>query len=259
MRLYILYKISYGLEWRGVAPLSRGRQKPIHGPDYMRVYNMYVHNGVFYFILFLFFPFSAVTPAGFRFSPMLAVIAVGCVASVVSVVCIVAVAVAVHRKRGRRRRRDRSNDESKTAIDGSGGTGTGTGGSGGSSGGGVDGGDGGGAADVSGTGGGMTGCNGGGGGMDRHHHRTEAIDDGLEKNPDIIPHDNGKCPTTISYCVSRNYFSSSPHPYNHVILYNTNSAVPTMLSVQRIPHNVHTLPRAQSTPAFDNTIKWYTI
>lgn len=132
---------------------------------------------------------------------MLAVIAVGCVASVVSIACIVAVAVVVQRKRSRsRRRRERSNDDSKTAIDGSCGTGTG---------GGVDGD--GGAADVGGTGGEVDGRNGvvvggggGGGGADRHHHRTEAVDDGLEKNPDIIPHDNGK--SALDNC---SVFSSS--------------------------------------------------
>uniref|UniRef100_A0A2S2R0Z4 Protein turtle A n=1 Tax=Sipha flava TaxID=143950 RepID=A0A2S2R0Z4_9HEMI len=124
---------------------------------------------------------TAVTPAGFRFSPMLAVIAVGCIASVVSVACIVAVAIAVQRKRSRRRRsrrRERSSDESKTAIDGETGTGDGTEGDGG-------------ATDGDGTGAETDGRNGvGGGGADRHHQRTEAVDDGLEKNPDIIPHDN---------------------------------------------------------------------
>ncbi|KAF0761388.1 nephrin-like [Aphis craccivora] len=123
---------------------------------------------------------TAVTPTGFRFSPMLAVIAIGCVASVVSVACIVAVAVAVQRKRTRRRRRERSNDESKTAIDGVGGTGTGTA-AGAGDGGGVDGG---------GTGGGIDGGTGGGNSGDRHHQRADTVDDGLEKNPDIIPHDN---------------------------------------------------------------------
>ncbi|XP_060860312.1 nephrin-like [Metopolophium dirhodum] len=129
---------------------------------------------------------TAVTPSGFRFSPMLAVIAIGCVASVMSIACIVAVAVAVQRKRARRRRRERSNDESKTAIDGVGGTGTGTGtGAGIGDGGGVDGGGVGG-----GIGGGTDGGTGGGDGGDRHHQRADAVDDGLEKNPDIIPHDN---------------------------------------------------------------------
>lgn len=131
----------------------------------------------------------AVTPTGFRFSPMLAVIAVGCIASVVSVACIVAVAVAVQRKRTRRRRRERSNDESKTAIDGVGGTGTGTA-AGAGDGGGVDGGD---------TGGGIDGSTGGGDGGDRHHQRADTVDDGLEKNPDIIPHDNGEYLETIIF------------------------------------------------------------
>lgn len=129
---------------------------------------------------------TAMTPAGFSFSPMLAVIVVGCVASVVSIACIIAVAVAVSRKRSRRRRRQRASDESKTAIDGGGG---------GVGGGGPDGGDGGGDDGIgNGCGGanGVTGGGGGGGGGDRHHHRAEPIDDGLEKNPDIIPHDNGK-------------------------------------------------------------------
>ncbi|VVC33858.1 Fibronectin type III,Immunoglobulin subtype,Immunoglobulin-like domain,Immunoglobulin-like [Cinara cedri] len=134
---------------------------------------------------------TAITPSGFRFSPMVGVIVVGCVASVVSIACIVVVAVIVQRKRSRRRRRrELPNGESKTAIDG--GTGTGTRGDGG------DGtADGGGSVDV---GAAVGGGGGGGGGSgvdtvgvcdgDRHHHRVDAVDDGLERNPDIIPHDN---------------------------------------------------------------------
>lgn len=88
----------------------------------------------------------------------------------------------MQRKRSRRRRRERVGDESKTAIDSPivGGTRTGNG-----TGNGGDGGGGGGNDVVN-----VNGIAGDGSGD--HHHRTDAIDDGLEKNPDIIPHDNGK-------------------------------------------------------------------
>lgn len=89
----------------------------------------------------------------------------------------------MQRKRSRRRRRERSGDESKTAIDspivGGTRTGNGTGNGGDGGGGGND------VVNVN----GITGD-----GSGDHHHRTDAIDDGLEKNPDIIPHDNGKKP-----------------------------------------------------------------
>lgn len=171
------------------------------------------HDPVFYYCMTnrnLFSFYEAVTPSGFRITPMVGVIAVGCVASVVSVACIVIVVVIVQRKRSRRRRRRDgvSNGESKTAIDG--GTGTGTRGDGGDGnvddggdGGGGCGGDGDGAATVGngGTGIGGTGvggtvsvCNG-----DHHHHRADAVDDGLERNPDIIPHDNGN--ETVFFCI----------------------------------------------------------
>lgn len=86
----------------------------------------------------------------------------------------------MYRKRSRRRRRERSGDESKAAIDGDGGE-TRTG-AGDVVGGCVDG-------DVTGE---IIGGGTGGGGGDHHHHRTETVDDGLENNPDIIPHDNGE-------------------------------------------------------------------
>lgn len=124
-----------------------------------------------------FFADLALTPEGFRFSPTIGVIVIGCVASVVSIACIIVVALSIQRKRSRRRRRERSGDESKTAIGGSGGGGTGTGTGAGN---GADSGNVGGGTDV-----------GAGGGAD-HLVRTDAVDDGLEKNPDIIPHDNGK-------------------------------------------------------------------
>lgn len=127
---------------------------------------------------------------------MVGVIAIGCVASVVSIACIVIVAVIVQRKRSRHRRRcELPNGESKTAINDGTGTGTRNDGVDGN----VDGGDGGGDGN-DGIGGGVTTVGGGRSGVntigvcdgDRHHHRADAVDDGLERNPDIIPQDNGK-------------------------------------------------------------------
>lgn len=140
---------------------------------------------LFVCLLYLFVPGEAVTPEGFRFSPMLGVIAVGCVASVASVACVVAAAVAVHRKRSRRRRRRRarSADGSKTAVDGGNGT---------ADNGGARTTDAVGVADGGAGDGTPAGGVGAGGGTDRCYHHADAADDGLDKNPDIIPHDNGK-------------------------------------------------------------------
>lgn len=97
----------------------------------------------------------------------------------------------MYRKRSRcRRRRERSNDESKAAIDGDGGdtrTGAGDDGVGGC----IDGD----TIDES-----VGGCTGGGGG-DRHNYRTETVDDGLENNPDIIPHDNGEQKSVLFFFI----------------------------------------------------------
>jgi len=146
---------------------------------------------------------EAVTPEGFRFSPMLGVIAVGCVASVASVACVVAAAVAMQRKRSRRRRRRRarSADGSKTAVDGDG-TGGGTADNGARTADAVGGADGG-AGDGTPAGG-----VGAGGGTDRYYH-ADAADDGLDKNPDIIPHDNGKsaAPSGARVVVARRFSS----------------------------------------------------
>lgn len=129
------------------------------------------------------------TPARFRFTPMMRVIAIGCIASVVSVACIVAVALAVQRKRAKLRRhlREQSNDESKTAIGLAGDT----------SGGGCN--EDGTVTSTTGNGSAVINHSGGdtdsrGPATDRHYHRADAsaaVDDGTENNPDIIPHDNG--------------------------------------------------------------------
>lgn len=139
---------------------------------------------------------AAVTPERFRFSPMFGVIVAGCVASVVSVACIVAMALAVQRKRSRRRRRRcraRADDEAKTAIDGGdGGGGGGDGGTCAADGGAVGAGGGGGGGGADGAIAAVTGRGSDGGGGTDRHLRADAVDEGPDNNPDIIPHDNGK-------------------------------------------------------------------
>lgn len=89
------------------------------------------------------------------------IIIVSAMGFIIILACFIAVTVAMLRRRGRRRRR-RSPDNAKTAIfDGDGSAGI----DGSTVGNGTDGGD---------------------------HQQEEGSDDSLEKNPDIIPHDDGK-------------------------------------------------------------------
>lgn len=93
------------------------------------------------------------SPTDFRFTPFYGVIIVSGVVSVLSVACIVAMVIATRQKLSHRHRREHSSEGRKTTV--------------------VDGGIA--AAEA----------------YSGDQHQTDAFDDALENNPDIIPHENG--------------------------------------------------------------------